>query len=335
VSTTEPVDVEAIDLRAPGVFDDGPPYALFAAMREHAPVHRNPPGAGDEDGFWTLTSYRDIAVLNRYWPRCSSTRRGSFLVEGGIVPKDFQALLFNMMDPPAHDRHRGILQKVFTAGAISARESDVRAVIGRLIDGIVEAGRCDVVADLAVELPLTVTANMLGVPHEDRARLFHWTNQLADTAVPEAEKLQTLGEIGGYLLSLVASLREQPQDNLLSRLIHAELDGERLNDAEVMAHFIQLMNGGNESTATHSRAASWRSSSTRTSSRSCGSGPTSSRRRSRRSSAGTRRSCTRPAPRPRTSSWAAGASRRTTRSSCGTRRPTATRSSSRTRTGST
>jgi cytochrome P450 len=241
-------DTLAVDLLAPGVFDDGPPYETFARMRAEAPVHRHPPAGPEDDGFWSLTAFEDIVAVNKDWERFSSARRGSFLVEGGIVPKDFQPLLFNMMDPPGHDRHRGILQKVFTAGAIAAREPDVRAVVNRLIDGVVERGACDFVADLAVELPLIVTANMLGVPDEDRGRLFHWTNTLADTTMTEAEKLNTLGELAGYLVALVQARRAEPGDDMLSRLVHAELDGEQLNDAELMAHFIQLMNGGNETT---------------------------------------------------------------------------------------
>jgi cytochrome P450 len=216
-------------------------------MREHAPVHRNP-ASGDKPAFWSLTAYEDIVAVCKDWQRFSSARRGSFLIEGGIVPKEMQPLVFNMMDPPEHDRHRGILQKVFTHGAIEQREADVRSVINRLIDAVIERGECDFVRDLAVELPLTVTANMLGVPEEDRGKLFAWTNQLADTSVTAEQKLQTVGEVGGYLVPFIADLKEDPGDDMLSRLIHAELDGERLNDAELMAHFIQLMNGGNETT---------------------------------------------------------------------------------------
>jgi cytochrome P450 len=247
MAVSETVDLDDIDLYDVSVFADGPPYELFAQMREYAPVHRNP-ASGEKDAFWSLTAYDDIVAVNKDWERFSSARRGSFLVEGGIVPKEFEPFLFNMMDPPNHDRHRGILQKVFTARAVEAREPDVRAVINRLIDGVIERGECDFVRDLAVELPLTVTANMLGVPHEDRAQLFDWTNQLADTSVTAEQKLATIGEVGGFLVGFIARLREQPTDDLLSRLVHAELDGERLNDAELMAHFIQLMNGGNETT---------------------------------------------------------------------------------------
>lgn len=238
---------QAIDLHDPHVFTDGPPHALFAYMREHVPVHRNP-AHGDQDGFWSLTRYDDVVEANKDWETFSSARRGTFLTEGGIVPKEFEPLLFNMMDPPEHNRHRGILQKVFTMRAVANREADVRHIVNRLIDGVIECGHCDFVTDIAVELPLTVTANMLGVPHDDREKLFAWTNLLADTSITLADKTQTIAEIGAYIADLIAVRRRPPTDDMLSHLVQAELDGERLNDLELMAHFIQLMNGGNETT---------------------------------------------------------------------------------------
>jgi methyl-branched lipid omega-hydroxylase len=237
----------AVNLSEASAFADGPPYELFARMRAEAPVHWTPPSE-NEGGFWSLTCFEDIVPVNKDWEDFSSARRGSFMTEGGILPKEFTSLIFNMMDPPEHDRHRGILQKVFTAKAIAERAADVRATINRLIDDVIEQGECDLVRDLAVELPLTVTANMLGVPHEDRGKLFAWTNTFADTTVPAEEKMTAMVELAGYLSELINSRREEPTDDLLSRLIHAELDGERLNDAEVIAHFAQLMNGGNETT---------------------------------------------------------------------------------------
>ena len=235
------------DLADQALFAGGPPLELFAQMRTETPVAWNPPGA-EEDGFWSLTAYEDIVAVNKDWESFSSARRGSFLTEGGILPKEFTSLVFNMMDPPEHDRHRGILQKVFTAKAVSDREPDVRATINRLIDEVIESGECDLVRDLAVELPLTVTANMLGVPYEDRDKLFEWTNAFADTALPAEEKMAVMGQIGSYLPELIAARREQPTDDLLSKLISAEVDGESLTDLEVMLHFAQLMAGGNETT---------------------------------------------------------------------------------------
>lgn len=236
-----------VDLADHAHFADGPPHALFADLRAQAPVAWNPPGA-DEEGFWSLTAFEDIVTVNKDWQRFSSARKGSFLTQGGILPEEFAALVFNMMDPPEHDRHRGILQKVFTARAVADREPDVRRTVNVLIDDVIERGSCDLVADLAVELPLIVTANMLGAPVEDRRKLFEWTNMFADTAASREDKLAVMAELGGYLPELIAGRRERPLDDLLTQLMHAELDGERLNDLEVMAHFIQLMLGGSETT---------------------------------------------------------------------------------------
>src|SRR5262249_23691428 len=161
----EVAGLDGIDRQGAGAFIDGPPYEVFARMRAEAPVLRNP-ASGGQDGFWSLTAYEDIVAVNKNWADFSSARRGSFLVEGGIGPRGSEPLVFNMMDPPEHDRHREILQRVFTARAVAAREADVRRVVNRLIDEVIERGSCDFVADIAVELPLTVTANMLGVPHE-------------------------------------------------------------------------------------------------------------------------------------------------------------------------
>ena len=241
------IDGPLVNLSEASAFEYGPPFELFARMRAEAPVHWTPPSE-DEGGFWSLTCFEDIVPVNKDWESFSSARRGSFLTEGGILPKEFTSLIFNMMDPPEHDRQRGILQKVFTAKAIAERAADTRATINRLIDAVIEQGECDLVRDLAVELPLTVTANMLGVPHEDRGKLFAWTNTFADTTVPTEQKMAAMAELGGYLTELIKERRERPADDLLSRLIDAELDGERLNDLEVIAHFAQLMNGGNETT---------------------------------------------------------------------------------------
>jgi cytochrome P450 len=228
-------------------YDDGPPFELFARMRAEAPVHWTPPG-DEESGFWSLTCAEDITPVNTDWENFSSARRGSFLTEGGILPKEFTSLIFNMMDPPNHNRHRGLVQKVFTAKAVADREPDVRRTINHLLDDVIERGECDLVKEIAVEMPLIVTANMLGVPHKDRRKLFDWTNTFADTALSREDKMAAMEELGGYLPTFVAARRKNPTDDLLSRLIYAELDGERLNDLEVVAHFLQLMLGGSETT---------------------------------------------------------------------------------------
>jgi cytochrome P450 len=247
MSITADLRLEDVDLNDPELFADGPPHELFARMRAEAPVLWNRPTDID-DGFWSVTGYADeVAVIND-WKTFSSARRGIFLQEEGILPKEFTSFLFSMMDPPDHDKHRAILNKVFTPRAVAARDDDIRAVITRLLDEVIERGECDFVREVAVEFPLAVTANMLGVPHSDRGKLFDWTNKMADVSLPPEQGLVMMQEMSGYLLELINSRRERPTDDLLSRLIQAEVDGQRLNDIEIVVHFAQLMAGGNETT---------------------------------------------------------------------------------------
>jgi cytochrome P450 len=195
-----------------------------------------------------VTGYADeVAVIND-WKTFSSARRGIFLQEEGILPKEFTSFLFSMMDPPDHDKHRAILNKVFTQRAVAAREEDIRAVITELLDDVIERGECDFVSEVAVLFPLAVTANMLGVPRADRGKLFDWTNKMADVSLPPEQGLVMMQEMAGYLLGLINERRARPTDDLLSKLIHAEVDGTALNDIEIVAHFAQLMAGGNETT---------------------------------------------------------------------------------------
>jgi cytochrome P450 len=236
-----------VDLNDLSLWTEGPPFDTFARMREAGAIHWSEPTA-TEPGYWSVVTHDDIVAVNKDWERFSSARRGITIVDGGILPKDFQNLVFSMIDPPEHRRQRDILQKVFTSRAVAAREEDIRATANRLIDDVIEAGTCDLVADIAVDFPLTVTANMLGVPHEDRGKLFDWTNIMADTRSGLQAKQQMLAEMGAYVLTLVTDRREHPQDDLLSRLIAADVDGEKLDDLELVAHFAQLMAGGNETT---------------------------------------------------------------------------------------
>jgi cytochrome P450 len=247
MSTATDTRPEDLDLNDPDLFADGPPHALFARIRREAPVLWNRP-TDINDGFWSVTGYADeVAVIND-WRTFSSARRGIFLQEEGILPKEFTSFLFSMMDPPDHDKHRAILNKVFTPRAVAARENDIRAVITRLLDQVIERGECNFVTEVSAEFPLAVTANMLGVPHSDRGKLFDWTNQMADVSLPPEQGLAMMREMAGYLLELINAKRERPTNDLLSRLIQAEVDGERLNDIEIVVHFAQLMAGGNETT---------------------------------------------------------------------------------------
>lgn len=240
-----PMDVE-IDLTDLSLFADGPPMDVFAALRDRAPVHWNESASGT--GFWSLTRYADIQAASKDWRTFSSQRRGVTIEQGSVFPAEMQELAFVMMDPPGHVKHRSIVHQVFTPRVVREYEPHMRRVVNELIDGVIERGECDFVEDIAVDFPLIVIAGILGVPIEDRRRLFEWTNMFADTGISPEQGTQLMTDMAVYVMGLVARRRQDPRDDLLSALIAAEVDGERLNDLEVTAHFAQLMAAGNETT---------------------------------------------------------------------------------------
>ena len=252
MTTTEDftdIDLSTVDLTDLRFFESGPPHALFARMRNEPTPHWNSV-QGDEPGFWSFTKAADIAAISRDPATFSSARGGVFTTTQGAVPIDVLRVVILGMDPPQHTKVRNIVQAVFTPKLIRQKADDVRRTVTELIDEFIERGECDFVDDIAVELPLRVIADMLGVPQDDRRQLFAWTNKLskaAATADPELG-LGALMEIGGYLTAITAERAANPGDDLISRMIAAEVDGERLSEAEITYFFALLMFAGNDTT---------------------------------------------------------------------------------------
>jgi cytochrome P450 len=243
------VDLSKVDLTDLSYFEDGPPHALFARMRSEASPHWNAL-TGDEPGFWSFTKAADIAAISRNPATFSSTRGGVFTTTQGAVPPEVLAEVILGMDPPRHTKHRNVVQAVFTPKMIRQKEDSIRATVTALIDDVIEEGACDFVDDIAVELPLRIIADMLGVPQDDRRQLFEWTNTLSRAAATTDPQLGmgALVEIGGYLTALTAERKANPAEDLVSGMLAAEVDGESLTEAEVTFFFAILMFAGNDTT---------------------------------------------------------------------------------------
>lgn len=243
------VDLSTVDLTDLSYFEDGPPHALFARMRREASPHWNAL-EGDEPGFWSFTRAADIAAISRDPATFSSARGGVFATAQSGVPVEVLREVILGMDPPRHTQVRNVVQAVFTPKLVRQKADGIRSTVTALIDEVIERGECDFVKDIAVELPLRVIADMLGVPQGDRRQLFEWTNQLSKAAATADSTLGlgALMEIGGYLTSITAERKANPGDDLISRMIAAEVDGERLTEAEVTYFFAVLMFAGNDTT---------------------------------------------------------------------------------------
>lgn len=249
-TTAADIDLTQVDLMDEELFEDGPPHELFARMRAEAPVLQSSAAEGGE--FWSVTKAEDISAISKNPETFSSERQGVFIREGMPMPLDVLNQVILGMDPPRHTKYRGIVQKAFTPRIVAHQEEQIRGRITKLIDDVCERGECDLVTAFSIELPLQVIAEMLGVPYDDRQKLFDWTHQIElSVSDPNVSGVEALGQIGLYLAEKVAYKRDNPGDpteDLTTALIQAEVDGEQLNDFEIAAMFGLLMFAGNDTT---------------------------------------------------------------------------------------
>jgi cholest-4-en-3-one 26-monooxygenase len=163
------------------------------------------------------------------------------------------------MDPPEHTRYRQLVNRGFTPRMVNALEPRIREMTTRILDRAIAKGACDFVMDVAAELPVEVIAELIGVPKEDRYKIFEWTNLMVGAEDPEYffgrnRIKQAHTEMFLYVQELSAQRRREPRDDIMSALVQAELDGDKLTDFELNAFFLFLSSAGNETTrnaATH------------------------------------------------------------------------------------
>jgi cytochrome P450 len=258
-----PDDVDLTDL---DLFADGFPHEVFTRLRQEAPVWWHPPTerAPGGEGFWVISRHADLmAVLHD--PVSFSSETGPGRVGGGTtlddLPPDFvTGVMLNMSDPPTHTRQRGLVNKVFTPRAIDALDGWLRRRATQVVDDALDAGTCDLLVDVAAELPLQAIAEVMGVPQSDRHQLFEWTSTILDyrdrDLVGTSDELATAGlGLRAYGDELIAERRAQPTDDLLSLVVHATLDqpdgsgaDEAMSPAELQAFFSLLFTAGSETT---------------------------------------------------------------------------------------
>jgi cholest-4-en-3-one 26-monooxygenase len=251
------VDFADIDLLDPKLFADGVPHDWFAFLRKNAPVWWH--DEEDGPGFWAVTRHADCTTVNRDYEHFSSARRATFLWELAEDDLAQQQMLMLNMDPPLHTRYRRLVNKGFTPRMVNQLHERINAAADDIIDSVIETGTADFVTDIAAELPLVVIAELLGVPNEDRHRMFDWSNKMIGNQDPEyqteeseyqaaGEAPQAAMELYAYASELFATKRVDPHDDLMSVLTEVEMDGEKLNELELELFFLLLTVAGNETT---------------------------------------------------------------------------------------
>jgi cholest-4-en-3-one 26-monooxygenase len=243
---------------------DGPPHELFKRLRSECPVHWTAriTEYPEEDGFWSVTTADDVHTVSRDWQTFSSERGGVTALTHSIIPLELQQAMFIGMDPPKHDRLKALFQRGFTPKRIAQHEDEIRAIAVRVLDGLAGRETADLVSEVAQPVVSRVIHSFMGVPEEDDAvwaRLMNAILGAGDPDLnpegPEAVMQRDVPEIFERCRRLIADRREHPRDDLTSVLVHAEVDGERLEEHEIVMGFFLLVAAGNDSTkATYASA---------------------------------------------------------------------------------
>ena len=238
-------------------FEDGPPHDLFRRLRGECPVHWSPriTEFPAEEGFWSVTTADDVHEVSRDWQTYSSELGGFTAVKNSILPLELQQAMFIGMDPPKHDRIKALFQQGFTPKRIAHHEDAIREIAVDVLERVEGQEVCDLVNDVAQPVVARVIGTFMGLPPEDDeiwARLMNTILQAGDPdATPEGTQTvmeRDVPEVFERCGKLIAERRETPTDDLTSVLVHAEVEGERLEDHEIVMGFVLLMAAGNDST---------------------------------------------------------------------------------------
>jgi cholest-4-en-3-one 26-monooxygenase len=243
--------VAPVDLSKSESYVGAVPHEYLAHLRQTDPVHWQP--EADGPGFWVVTKYDDCVSVNRDWERFSSYRRGTMPFEMSDDEIEQQKLMMVNMDPPLHTRYRRLVNKGFTPRMVRDLEANIHATADSIIDQIIEKGEADFVTDLSAELPLQVIAELLGVPHEDRHKMFDWSNRMVGNEDPEygltaEDAMMAAMELYGFSTELYGKKRIDPHADLMSVLTTVDVEGEQLSDMELELFFLLLTVAGNETT---------------------------------------------------------------------------------------
>src|SRR6478672_8153436 len=249
--------IEGIDLNDPERFKRLEHHEMFRRLRAEDPVYWQP----DEfagGGYWNVVKHADLIEVNRDTATFSSEVGGTMIMSGQFpigedpdMPFDTRGSLMLDMDPPKHTRYRLLVNKGFTPRMIGLLEQALQARASMIVDNVIETGSADFVEDIAAELPLQAIAEIMGVPQEDRRKLFDWTNKMVGAGDPEYQGNDQQGafvELFAYANELAGLRRSDPRDDIVSKLLDAEIDGEQLSELEFDMFMLLLAVAGNETT---------------------------------------------------------------------------------------
>jgi cytochrome P450 family 142 subfamily A polypeptide 1 len=213
------------------------PFDTYAWLRRHAPVYRD-----EKNALWIVSRYQDLVHV--------STHPELFCSSEGYRPNMGPDPSLISTDPPRHTEIRRLINKGFTPRMVAQLEPHVRDIVRRTLDGIAPRGACDFVDEVAVPLPMLVIAELLGFPQDDWRRLQHWSDDMntGDASHPLEAAMKAYQEYCDYFAPIHAAKTAAPGEDLISKLIVGEVDGQRLGYDDVLRTTLLLLVGGNETT---------------------------------------------------------------------------------------
>lgn len=262
---TEPRTLAEVDLTDVDFFWKGDPHRAWKILRNSDPVHWQERSWGP--GVWHITKYHDVLGVG-VDPETFISGNGIILdndgkrterekaMENAVGYTDPRGHMMIMTDPPRHTLMRQLVNKGFTHKAVRKLEDYCRRVVTEELDEVIaNGGECDFVLDVARKLPLDVICELVGVPEGDWEAMFDLSNRVIGFDDPEfareeitAEDMQLSMDLFNYILELCQQRRDEPRDDVLTQLVGAEIDGQRLADPEIFLFFLLLIVAGNETT---------------------------------------------------------------------------------------
>ena len=248
-------DIRSVELSDNELWQEGPPHEVFRQMRAECPIHHTEriEEFPDEAGFWSVTTAEDVHTVSRDWRTYSSELGG--ITAAGVIPVELTRAMFIGMDPPKHDRVKALFQAGFTPKRIADHEERIRQITLEVLGRLDGRARCDLVNDVAQPVVARVIGSFMGItPEEDAiwAELMNATLGGGDEDLNPGGIEAIMGELVPQIFErcgkLIAARREHPTDDLTSVLVHAEVDGEKLEEHEIVMGFFLLMAAGNDST---------------------------------------------------------------------------------------
>jgi len=244
--------MDMVTLHDPGVYEKGVPHDVFEELRRVSPVYwqpEQPPGRG----YWAITRYDDVITASRDPQTFSSYAGTPLLADFDDEVITLQRAMMISMDPPDHTRLRTIVNRGFTPRVVARLGQQITDTCTSLVDAALRRDEVDFVNEISAPFPIAVIAELMGVPQEDRERLYDWSNRMIGFDDPEfqtpgSDGVVAAAEMFAYANALAEQRRADPRDDIVTKLVQPDADGEALTELEFSMFFVLLVIAGNETT---------------------------------------------------------------------------------------